>query len=564
VVGTTFGLVRANRAAEAEQLAKDDAVEQKRLAEEAAEQERQAKVRAAQRADGEQKAKLQAEAKRKEAERNLAFARKGNEILGSVFAGLDPTRIAESGRPLQDVLRENLGKAVKELEGSAIGDPLEVAAMQDTLGLSLLGLGEATLATQVLQKARDTRKARLGPDHPATLKSMNYLAKAHLDSRQYARAVALFDETLEKVKARLGPDHPATLEAMANLAGAYQTNSQLARAVPLFEETLAKMKAVLGPDHSDTFACMNNLAVAYRDSGRLARAVPLFEETLEKVKARLGPDHPETLIPMNNLAGAYRDSGQVARAVALFEETLEKRKARLGLDHPHTLATMNELTDAYVAGGQLARAVALCAETLEKRKARFGTDDPRTLQTREQLEFVRRLATADERYRAKRAEVGPKHIDTLLARRDLAQMYMSTNQLDAAEPILAEVLRGMNDLAPDHPIVVYTTGLLTRCLVARQRQAPDAWTTFHTMSLLGEVLLRQKKYATAERALLRGYRGMKAREKTIPKGGETRIPEALDRLIELYTATNRPDEAKKWRAERAKYPTAAPPPREKK
>jgi hypothetical protein len=37
-----------------------------------------------------------------------------------------------------------------------------------------------------------------------------------------------------------------------------------------------------------------------------------------------------------------------------------------------------------------------------------------------------------------------------------------------------------------------------------------------------------------------------------------RIPEALDRLIELYTATKRPDEAKKWKAERAKYPDAKP------
>jgi serine/threonine-protein kinase len=45
----------------------------------------------------------------------------------------------------------------------------------------------------------------------------------------------------------------------------------------------------------------------------------------------------------------------------------------------------------------------------------------------------------------------------------------------------------------------------------------------------------------------------------IPKhgGGELQIPEALDRLIELYTANNRPDEVKKWRAERAKYPKAA-------
>jgi hypothetical protein len=38
----------------------------------------------------------------------------------------------------------------------------------------------------------------------------------------------------------------------------------------------------------------------------------------------------------------------------------------------------------------------------------------------------------------------------------------------------------------------------------------------------------------------------------------------LDRLIELSTATNKPDEAKKWRAALAKYPEVAPSPREKK
>jgi hypothetical protein len=46
---------------------------------------------------------------------------------------------------------------------------------------------------------------------------------------------------------------------------------------------------------------------------------------------------------------------------------------------------------------------------------------------------------------------------------------------------------------------------------------------------------------------------MKQREKTIPKGGEIRIPESLDRLIEFYTATKKPEEEKKWRVERAKY-----------
>jgi eukaryotic-like serine/threonine-protein kinase len=77
-------------------------------------------------------------------------------------------------------------------------------------------------------------------------------------------------------------------------------------------------------------------------------------------------------------------------------------------------------------------------------------------------------------------------------------------------------------------------------------------------------LLGQKKYAEAEPLLLAGYEGMKQREKTIPPQGSTRIPEALDRLIELFTATDKPDDVKKWQAERAKYPEAAPKPGEKK
>ena len=47
---------------------------------------------------------------------------------------------------------------------------------------------------------------------------------------------------------------------------------------------------------------------------------------------------------------------------------------------------------------------------------------------------------------------------------------------------------------------------------------------------------------------------MKAREKTIPPQGKSRLTEALDWLTQLYTATNKPNEAKKWQAERAKYP----------
>jgi hypothetical protein len=108
-----------------------------------------------------------------------------------------------------------------------------------------------------------------------------------------------------------------------------------------------------------------------------------------------------------------------------------------------------------------------------------------------------------------------------------------------------------------------TALLLREGLAIREQQEPDDWRRFNTQSLLGGALSGPKKYADAE-PLLKGYERMKQREKTIPPQGAIRLPEAPDRLIELYTATNKPDEVKKWRAERAKCPTVAPPPREKK
>jgi hypothetical protein len=95
-------------------------------------------------------------------------------------------------------------------------------------------------------------------------------------------------------------------------------------------------------------------------------------------------------------------------------------------------------------------------------------------------------------------------------------------------------------------------------LAIRDNTTPDAWTTFNTQSVLGAALAGQKKFPEAEPFLLKVYEGMKQREESIPKSGgaERRIPEAIDRLIDLYTATNKPDEVAKWRAERAKYPPA--------
>ncbi len=67
--------------------------------------------------------------------------------------------------------------------------------------------------------------------------------------------------------------------------------------------------------------------------------------------------------------------------------------------------------------------------------------------------------------------------------------------------------------------------------------------------MLGAALLGQKKLAEAEPLLLAGYRGMKEREASIPQEAKVlRIPEALERLVQLYEAKGDATEAAAWRS----------------
>jgi tetratricopeptide (TPR) repeat protein len=572
MAGATWGLFEARRSAEGERLAKEDAKRKEKKAVAAAEQERMAKI--------------DADTKRREAETNLAFATKGNAILGSVFAGLSPDRNYATLGEFRQALADNLKHAVKELDGSAIGDPLEVAAMQNTLGQSLLALGEWDLAIEVLQKSRDTRAARLGHDHPKTLFSEEALALGYEFSGKLNKALPLLQKALPLMKAELGTDNPHTLTLMNNLAMSLMEAGKLDQALPLFKETLALRKAKLGPDHIDTLASMANLAMGYGHAGMLDEAMSLEEETLARSTAKLGADHSDTLRVAHNLAESYRMAGKLDQALLMFERTNAATKAKLGPDHPDTLKSTGSLAAAYWSLKRLDKSVPMFEELLVLHEKKLGRDHPSTLMMVANLgvnyhdagRFKESIPLLEEAHRASQqlAElrwVAVPLLDSYEKAGEHAklvgvlqgQLADSRRSLPKDSPQLASVLVQLGGAWLTQKKWTEAEPLLRECKGIRETKEPDAWTTFNTESLLGEALLGQQKYAEAEPLLVKGYEGMKAREEKIPKsgGGELRIPEALDRLIEFYTATNKPDAVKKWQAERAKYPAVAPPPGEK-
>jgi cytochrome c-type biogenesis protein CcmH/NrfG len=458
------------------------------------------------------------------------------------------------------------------------------------LGHILQHAGRTADGLPMLESAAEGLRRTLGADHPDTLYTLNNLATAYLAAEKSREAIALYEQVRDSAVKKLGADRPDTLAALSNLAVAYLTAGKLPEAIALFEQVRDANVKKLGADHPDTVTTLNNLAAAYEAVGRRPEAITLLEQVKGARVKKLGADHPDTLTTLSRLAAAYRDAGKLPEAIALFEPVRDARVKKLGADHPDTLTTLSHLAGAYQAAGKLPEAVATFEQILDAQIKNLGADHPDTLRSLnnlaaaywaagklpEAIPLFEQAATGIAKRRFQHIHAGRIIFFTIAA-------YEQAGQLGKAEgwrrQWLAVVKQKAGTDSPAYAGGLAALGLnllrqkkwadaeaiLRECLAIREKNEPEAWTTFNTQSLLGGALLGQKKYADAEALLVKGYEGMKAREEKIPKSGgaELRTPEALDRLIELYTATKKPEELKEWQAERAKYPATAPPPGKK-
>jgi serine/threonine protein kinase len=469
-------------------------------------------------------------------------------------------------------------------------DHPDTLSSMNRLAMAYHAAGKLEQSLPLLEETLALRKSKLGPDHPDTLASMNNVAVGYQAAGKFDRSLPVAEETLSLRRSKLGPDHRDTLASMDSLAVVYRATGRLDRALPLFEEALELRKSKLGTGHPETLNSMNNLSAGYWAAGRLDRALPLVEESLSLRRSKLGPDHPDTLNSMNNLAECYRDAGKLDRALPLYEETLALRRSKLGPDHPRTFTSMNNLAEGYRDAGKLDRAMSLHEEVLSLRKSKLGSDHPDTLASMNSLaadyraagQLDRTLPLLEEVLALRRSKLGPDHPSTLISMSNLAVVYRAVGRLDRALPLLRELtnLWKLKAGADSAQYAVALSGLgsgllqqktwteaepiLRDCLAILEAKEPDTWRTFDTKSMLGGALLGQKNYVDAGPLLQSGYEGLKARSGKIPPQGKVRLVEALDRLVNLAEATGKPDEAAKWKDEKAKLAPAPVPSPEKK
>lgn len=310
------------------------------------------------------------------------------EVMATVYPG------AVNNDPSSWPRARRLDALALDLVDGEVELPRETEAsasyLLDRLGsYRMAALGAFSEARPLLARALGIREKVLGPEHAATVTSLNNLAGLFQMEGNPAAARPLLERALAISEKTLGADHPSTGTSLNNLAWILQVQGDLAGARPLYERALAIYEKALGPNHPNTVTSLSNLAGLLQAQGDSGAARPLLERALATSEKALGSEHPWTATILHNLAWVLNATGDPAGARPLLERALAINEKALGPQHPDTAESLNNLATVLQEQGDLAGAQPLYERALAITEKTLGGGHPNTNRTRSHLGRLR-------------------------------------------------------------------------------------------------------------------------------------------------------------------------------
>jgi len=373
---------------------------------------------------------------RDRADREAATAKFESEFLSGIFRVSSPSE----ARGNAVTAREILDKGRAQIENKFTDQPELQARLMVTMGEVYWSLGLYSEAQPLFERALDTRRRILGPEHPDTLTTMERLARTEERLGKYPEAEKLMQASFDVRSRVLGPDHPDTIQSKHGIANLALVQGRLGDAEKLYREVVDTLRRIRGPEHPETLKSMYSLSLALPSRGKSVEALLLLRTVVETQIRVLGPEHPDTLVSMTTLARSLSNMGQYPEAEQLLSKTLEIKRRVLGPEHSETLWSMFDLGILLRSTGRSTEAEKMDRETLEIRRRVLGAEHPETLMSMEELaetlDDLHRYSEAEGIYRTtldiQRRVIGPKHPDTANTEYNLACSFALQGRRDEA------------------------------------------------------------------------------------------------------------------------------------
>jgi eukaryotic-like serine/threonine-protein kinase len=462
---------------------------------------------------------------RDRANQAAARAEAVTQSLVAVFEFADPGKSRGNAITAKELLDQGAEKVVRELKDQ----PAVRAKLMDTIGGLYQSIGVYDRAQTLLEEALKLRRQTLGAEHPDVAASLHHLAGLAFKKGDFAGSETLHREALQLRRKLLGSEHLDVANSMDDLGKSLLERGKLTEAEPLLREALALRRKRLGEEHKDIAKSLNGLGRVLSNQGKFAEAAASYRQALALHRQLSGADDLFVAVGLNNLAAMLQELGDYNGAEQLLRETLALRRKLLGAEHPDLVPALGNLASVLQDKREYEEAEQLYRQALALRRKLLGENHPNLTVTMHNLATLLRAkgdyAGAEALFRQslalRRKLYGETHFETATSISHLGGVFFAKGQYDEALRLYRQALDTyLKSLPLDH------------------------WLVNLTRSHMGSCLTQLKRYREAEEQLLVAHAGLK----TVRGDQNALTRKAVSRLIELYEAWGKPDQAAPYRA----------------
>jgi serine/threonine protein kinase/tetratricopeptide (TPR) repeat protein len=461
--------------------------------------------------------------------RNEALAeaerrRRIQAFMANLFQGGDP----EAGP--SDSLRvvTLLDRGVREATALA-SDPALHAELYQTLGGIYNKLGNFDRADSLLSAALRERQLILPAGESGLAANLIELGLLRADQSKLDEAERLVRDGLGRSRRNAHLDPAGEARATAALGVVQEARGDYDGAIATLTRALQLDSAAELPP-ADVSATLTELANCHYYAGRYDVADSLNRRVLAVDMGLFGERHPHVASDLVNLGSIQQERGNYAEAEKSYRRALDIYRGWYGDEHFETAATLTMVARSLLSQKRPAEATELLQRALTIRERVYGKNHPNVATTLSELAGVARLegrlddAEADYRrvIEIYREAYHDHHEFIGVTLVNLGAVYSDRGDDRGAERMFRDGLAHYADTLPaDHLYVG----------IVRIR--------------LGRSLLRQHRYAEAERETHAGYEIVSRQSDPTVSW----LKGARSDLAEAYDALGQPDQAARFRAE---------------
>jgi serine/threonine-protein kinase len=419
-----------------------------------------------------------------QARRAEAEASRAEQVTGFLTTMLGAADPSSLGRDV--TVREVLDSAAARAD-TLRGTPGLEAEVRTVIGQTYMALGEFEAGEAQYRRTLDARRAIAPKGDYATALTLNHQSQALEYIGRYGEA-----DSVLRVAAALFARHPHTdpIERASFLDHRARILARLGRnaeAQGLLQQALdLTLKHAPGNDSLLAYAFVN-LGQVKSELGKAGEAESLYVAAVAVARRAYGNEHAMLASVLSPYATMLERAGKIAQSDSVFLEVLAMRRKLLGPEHPEYAWTMFNYADLLRLQKRYPEAASWAREVLKLR----GKSLPET------------------------------HMAVATSMGVLGRALDRMDSLEAGERWLRE------------------------SLALRQKSLPERhWAISSSRSMIGEHLVLAGQFEEAEKVLLQ------AEKELVEKRGEDApvVNDARIRIVELYTAWGKADEAGRWQA----------------